>query len=158
MNGHHLVTMDIRPHQRFSTRLSLDAGAISAFARAVGDANPLHHDVGYARATRYGGIVASGPQTSALLMGLAATHFSQGADMVGLEFTFRFRAAVPVDDTLELEWLVTAVRATSKPATQVVDLCGRLRTSRGTTAVGARGRVLVTHRAGDDARAERARR
>lgn len=139
--------MDIRPHQRFATRLSLDAASISAFARAAGDANPLHHDAAYARASRYGGVVASGPQTSALLMGLAATHFSAGADMVGLEFTFRFRAAVPADDALELEWLVAAVRPTSKPSTRVVELYGRLRTSRGTTAVGARGRVLVTERA-----------
>ncbi len=138
--------MDVRPHQRFSTRLALDAATISAFAAAAGDANPLHHDVGYARGTRYGGIVASGPQTSALLMGLAATHFSKVADMVGLEFKFWFRAAVLADDPVELEWLVAAVRPTSKAATRVVELYGRLRTSRGATAVGARGRVLVTDR------------
>ncbi|MBK8099781.1 MAG: MaoC family dehydratase [Planctomycetes bacterium] len=140
--------MDVRPHQRFSARLAIDAASISAFARAAGDENPLHHDVAYARASRYGGIVASGPQTSALLMGLAATHFSRDADMVGLEFAFRFRAAVLADDALKLEWLVAAVRPTSKPRTRVVDLYGRLCTSSGTTAVGARGRVLVTERVG----------
>jgi hypothetical protein len=50
------------PHERFSAVLSLDPGSISAFARAVGDMNPLHHNADFAAATRFGWLTASGPQ------------------------------------------------------------------------------------------------
>ncbi len=38
--------------------IEVERGAIKKFARAIGDANPLHHDEQYARALGYGDIIA----------------------------------------------------------------------------------------------------
>jgi acyl dehydratase len=135
--------MNIAPHDRFSRSVTLDEEDISRFAQAAGDANPLHHDREFARRSGYGSIIASGHQTSALLMGLTATYLSKQARMVGLQFSFRFRAPVPANEPLELEWLVTDVRESARLGGRLVNLAGRLRCSGGRTEVGARGRVLV---------------
>jgi len=80
------------------------------------------------------------------LMALTATHFSKAGAMLGLEFWFRFRKPVFADETISLEWLVVAVRENAKLGGDVVELRGRIRNLAGETAVGAKGRVLVTER------------
>jgi len=115
--------MAVQPQDRFSRTVRLTEAEIFAFAEASGDANPLHHDREYAASSKYGGIVASGPQTGALLMGLAASHFSAFGPKVGLEFTFLFRAAVPADDDLILAWLV--IRVEPKRSGSLVEMRGR---------------------------------
>ena len=97
------------PGERFSTDISLTPAEVAAFARAAGDHNPVHHDPAFAAGTRYGRLIASGTQTSALLMGLTASHFSTRGAMVGLEFWFRFRRPVHADETVHVEWLVVRV-------------------------------------------------
>jgi 3-hydroxybutyryl-CoA dehydratase len=64
--------------------------------------------------------------------------------MLGLEFWFRFRRPVYADETITLEWLVIAVKHNPRLNRDVIDLCGRIRKETGETAVGAKGRVLVT--------------
>lgn len=135
-----------KPRERFSSTVTLTPAAASAFAHAAGDDNPLHHDAGYAAGTRYGRPVASGTQTAAHLMALTATHFSRRGDMVGLEFWFRFKKPVFADETISLEWLVVAVKENARLGGDVVELRGRVRNAAGETAVGAKGRVLVTER------------
>lgn len=135
-----------RPHERFSRTVTLAPDQVAAFARAAGDDNPVHRDAGFAATTRFGEPIASGAQTTALLLGLAASHFSERAAMVGLEFWVRFRRPVPAGDTVVVEWLVVAVRADGRLGGDVVDLRGRVRRGDGVTAVGAKGRVLVTDR------------
>ena len=130
-------------HERFSSTIMLTPAAVSAFARAAGDDNPLHHDAEHAAASRYGRLVASGPQTAAHLMALTASHFSQRGAMVGLEFWFRFRRPVFADETIRLEWLVISVEQNSRFGGEVIDLRGRIRNQASETAVGAKGRVLV---------------
>jgi acyl dehydratase len=73
------------PHERFSAVVSLEPGATSAFAYAVGDTNPVHHDAAYAAASRFGRLLASGPQTTAHLLALTASHFSKRGAMLGLD-------------------------------------------------------------------------
>jgi len=92
-----------QPHERFSQVLSLTPAATSAFAHAAGDPNPVHHDAAYAATTRFRRLLASGPQTTAHLMGLTASHFSKRGAMLGLEFWFRFRRPVYADETITLE-------------------------------------------------------
>ena len=133
-----------RPHERFAARLSLTPNAVSAFARAVGDENPLHHDEAIAARSRFGRVFASGAQTTGHLMALTATHFAERGAMVGLEFWFGFKKPVYADETVHLEWLVISVKPTSRRDGEIIDLRGRLRNQRGETAVGAKGRVLVT--------------
>ena len=134
------------PHERFSSTIVLTPATVSAFARAAGDDNPLHHDPDHAAATRYGRLVASGPQTTAHLMALTASHFSQRGAMVGLEFWFRFRRPVFANETIRLEWLVVSVKPNSRLGGDVIELRGRIRNEAGETAVGAKGCVLISEK------------
>jgi 3-hydroxybutyryl-CoA dehydratase len=133
-----------RPHERFSARVSLEPGAVSAFAHAVGDTNPIHHDPEIAAKSRFGRLVASGPQTTAHLLALTASHFSKRGAMLGLEFWVRFRRPIYADETITLEWLVISVKHNSRLNGDIVDLRGRIRNESGETAVGAKGRILLT--------------
>jgi acyl dehydratase len=133
-----------QPHERFSARLALEPAAARAFARAVGDTNPLHHDAEFAASTRFGRLLASGPQTTAHLFALTASHFSKRGAMLGLEFWVRFRRPVYADETITLEWLVVSVKDSPRLNGEIIDLRGRIRKESGETAVGAKGRVLVT--------------
>jgi acyl dehydratase len=135
-----------RPHQRFSREVTLPAEEVAAFARAVGDSNPIHYDAEFAASTRFGRPIASGTQTTALLLALTASHFALFGGMVGLEFWVRFRRPVYAGETVVLEWLVVEVTPSERLGGDVVDLRGRVRTVAGETAVGAKGRVLVTAR------------
>ncbi len=136
--------MQTRPHERFSAQLSLEPSATQAFASAVGDTNPLHHDAEFAAATRFGRLLASGPQTTAHLLALTAAHFSKRGAMLGLEFWVQFRRPIYADETITLEWLVVSVKDSPRLNGEIIDLRGRIRKENGETAVGAKGRVLVT--------------
>ena len=97
------------PRERFSSEVRLTPTMVAAYAHAAGDNNPVHHDRAFAASTRYGRLIASGTHTTALLLGLTASHFSQTGAMVGLEFWVRFRRPIYADETIRLEWLVVKV-------------------------------------------------
>jgi acyl dehydratase len=134
------------PRERFSSEVRLTPRTVGAYARAAGDDNPVHHDPEFAATTRYGRLIASGTHTTALLLGLTASHFSKRGAMVGLEFWVRFRRPIYADETIRLEWLVIRVTPNDKREGDVVELRGRIRTEDGQTALGAKGKVLVTDR------------
>jgi acyl dehydratase len=138
------MLMNIRPHDRFSAEVTLTPNSVAEYARAAGDSNPVHFDSSFAVRTRYGRLIASGTQTTALLLGLTAAHFSKDTSMVGLEYWVRFRRPVFADETIRLEWLVIKVTPNSRLGGYIVDLRGRIRGHDGETAVGAKGRILVT--------------
>jgi len=138
--------MNIRPHDRFSRKITLTPDKVGEYALAAGDSNPVHFDAAFAAQTRYRGLIASGTQTTALLLGLTAAHFSRDASMVGLEYWVRFRRPVYADETIRLEWLVIKVTPSRRLGGHIVDLRGRIRGQDGQTAVGAKGRVLITDR------------
>jgi len=119
---------------------------VSEYARGVGDSNPLHHDPEFAATTRYGRLIASGTQTTALLLGLTASHFSKVGAMVGLDFSVNFRRPVFADETIRMEWLVIRVTPSASTNGEIVELRGRIRGQSGLTALGAKGKVLVTDR------------
>ena len=129
----------------FERSVTLDAAGVAAFAAASGDPNPLHHDAEAAARSRFGGLIASGPQTSSLMMGLCAAWFTARGESVGLEFSFRFRRAVPVGETLHIRWTVTAI--TPKPALggDIVALAGDARRGNGEVALEATGSALLWH-------------
>jgi len=66
--------------------------------------------------------------------------------MVGIEFSFRFKAGVPANDSLSLDWMVVRSTPTRSRTSEVVELRGRIKTSSGRTVVGAKGKVLVSAR------------
>ena len=136
--------MNVHPRDRFSTQITLTPTTVAEFAHAAGDENPVHRDPAFAATTRYGRPIASGTHTTALLLGLTASHFSRGASMVGLEFWVRFRRPVYADETIRLEWLVIKVTPNARLGGDIVELRGRVKGEDGQTALGAKGRVLVT--------------
>jgi 3-hydroxybutyryl-CoA dehydratase len=93
--------------------LLLDAAAIRSGARLVGDMNPLHHDEAFARRSRFAGLIASGAHTAALLVGMLGQHFgndsTDGAGLVGVDYSVQFRAPVRVDCPMRMQWEVTGV-------------------------------------------------
>ena len=133
-----------RPGERFSSEITLTPAQVASFAREVGDDNPVHHDPVHAAATRFGRLIASGPHTTALLLALTAAHFSKRGAMLGLEFWQRFRRPIFADETIRLEWLVVKVTPSASLNGDIVELRGRIKGADGRTAVGAKGRVLVT--------------
>ncbi len=64
--------------------------------------------------------------------------------MVGLEFWVRFHRPIYADETIRLEWLVVKVTPNANAQGDIVELRGRIQNQDGQTALGAKGRVLVT--------------
>lgn len=138
--------MRAHPRERFSSEVRLSPETVSRFAAAAGDDNPIHHDPEFAATTRFGRPTASGPHTTALLLALTASHFSQKGAMLGLEFWVRFRRPIYADETIRLEWMVIKVTPNEKLRGDIVELRGRIQGQDGKTALGAKGRVLVADR------------
>jgi 3-hydroxybutyryl-CoA dehydratase len=136
--------VNVHPRDRFSTQVTLTPTMVAEFAHTAGDENPVHRDPVFAATTRYGRPIASGTHTTALLLGLTASHFSRDSSMVGLEFWVRFRRPVYADETIRLEWLVIKVTPSARLGGDIVELRGRVKGEDGQTALGAKGRVLVT--------------
>ncbi len=130
-------------NERFSRTVTLTPDDVSAFARQVGDHNPVHHDAEFAAGTRYKRLIASATQTTALLLGLIATHFSQRGATVGLDFTFKLRKAIFADETISLEWEVVEILEAPHLKGDVVVARGRIVNAAGETAVDAKARLLV---------------
>ena len=138
--------MNTKPHDRFSCEITLTPDSVAEYARAAGDRNPVHFDPAFAARTRYRRLIASGTQTTALLLGLTATHFSKDTSMVGLEYWVKFRRPVFADERIRVEWLVIKVTRNARLGGDIVELRGRVRGEDGKTSIGAKGRVLVTNR------------
>ena len=64
--------------------------------------------------------------------------------MLGLEFWVRFRRAIYADEVIRLEWLVIKVTPNEKLKGDIVELRGRIQGQDGRTALGAKGRILLT--------------
>ena len=101
--------------ETFTQRARFGDDEIRAFAAAVHDHNPLHHDVAAARAAGYRGLIASGTQLGSVFMAMTATHFAKptadGRPRLGLGmgFDIRFRAPVCPNEDIDLRWTVTRI-------------------------------------------------
>jgi acyl dehydratase len=101
--------------ERCARTMRFDRAAVAAFAHLTGDANPLHFDTAVAERSRHGRVIASGQHTTSLLIGLAATYFSRGADaqqetreVLSLNFNFALKHPVFADEDAELAWVVSS--------------------------------------------------
>jgi acyl dehydratase len=135
--------MTVTVGETFSKRHLFTAADISDLARRAGDLNPLHHDADKAAKTRFGGLIASGAQTSALLMGLAAAYLSRDHDTAGLEFTFRLRRGVPAGTDAILSWEITSVEPNPKLGGDLVGFRGEIADAAGQRYLNAEGRAVV---------------
>ena len=128
--------------EAFSKQVQFDAAGIAEFATLSGDTNPLHHDAAYAAKSRFGGIIASGPQVTSLLMAMVAAYLASRGPGVGLGFNFRLRSAVRAGELVTLRWKVTAVKEKRSLGGHVISLEGEAVRPDGTVAVIATGDVL----------------
>ena len=128
-------------------RLTLTDDDIREGAARVHDLNPIHHDLGAARAAGYPALVASGAHTGAIFMGITATHFSAPyvstqpsrslpRAMLGLGFDFRFRAVVFGGEPLTMRWAVTGGDWKASLGGWIVEAEGSVLTPRGPALVG----------------------
>jgi len=136
--------MYARIGESFERTEALDEETISAFARSIGDLNPLHHDRLAAGASRFGGVIASGPHYASILLALAATYFSRSTSMVGLEFSLKFQAPARPGDALRFRWEVIDVAWNEKLKGDIVSLAGSVWNSAGTELLTSQGKVLVS--------------
>ncbi|MCG8414025.1 MAG: MaoC family dehydratase [Pseudomonadales bacterium] len=137
--------MEVRPHDRFSKSYQLNPELVAQQALVVGDTNPVHHDVEFAKNTRFNRPIASGTHTTALLLALTASHFSQDSAMLGLDYWVGFKRPIYADEKIDLQWLVIRVTPNAKLGGDIVELRGRILGEDGKTSLGAKGRLLVTN-------------
>ena len=86
---------------------------ISRFAMLTLDSNPVHHDREEAVRAGLPDVIASGQHTSALMSGLAATHFSRDDDgiaraMLCLHFNFAYREPIFAGSDVTMRWVVSS--------------------------------------------------
>ena len=134
---------NISPGQMIIKEETFTKENISEFARMCGDMNPLHHREDYARGTRFENIVACGPHTASLMMGLTASHYSKETEMLGLEFAFDFRKPVFAGETVKVEWEVKEVEYNRRLEGSIVSLTGKMIKENGEEAVTGKGKVLI---------------
>jgi acyl dehydratase len=114
---------------------------IRAFATMCEDFNPLHHDAEAAAASRFGGLIASGPHYVSLLLGLLATAYSKHGPQVGVECSVVFAKPVRPGDTIEFKWVVREIAPKSKG--DIVTLDGSITNQHGDTVLTAIGKILA---------------
>lgn len=121
---------------------------IATFARLTNDTNPLHFDNQAAQRARHGEIIASGQQTTAMMIGLVASHFSRSDDgnereLLCLNFNFAFKAPVFAEQELVLHWRVATVEWNATLGGWLAHVDGRATVRHAHPCVIGRGTLLV---------------
>jgi acyl dehydratase len=142
-----LVATLVQVGERIEHRARYGREDIARFASLTMDTNPVHHDREAARAAGLPDVIASGQHTSALMSGLAASHFSRRDDgvareMLCLHFNFAYKAPILADSEVALEWTVAATEWNASLAGVIAQLEGKAVVG-GAPAVIGRGTVLV---------------
>jgi acyl dehydratase len=138
-----VTPLPVLPGERFSREHQFRPEEVIAFAMAAGDDNPLHHDAERAADTRFGGLIVSGTHTTALLLGLTASHFAKRGSVVGYGFSVRFERPVRADECVTLQWIVTKVDPLPGRRGEHVWMEGSVRSACGDVLVSATGEVRV---------------
>lgn len=135
--------LPFRVGERFSREIRFEAEMIRTFARLVGDTNPLHHDEDLAARSRFGGLIASGTHTSALIMAVVADHITSKRASLGLETACQFRRAVTAGTHLLVEWTIVSVEVKPRLDGHLLTLEGQASDSNGILYATAQAKILV---------------
>ena len=144
-----LIASLVRVGERIEHVAHYTRDEISRFATLTLDLNPVHHDREAARRAGLVDVIASGQHTSALMSGLAATHFSRADDgvarsMLCLHFNFAYREPIFADSDVALRWVVSGTEWNASLDGVIAQLEGKALVG-DVAAVIARGTVLVRH-------------
>ncbi len=131
-----------KPGDSFSKRYVFTRESIARFIAESGDINRLHHDEDFARKSRFGGIIASGTQSTAVLTGFIAEQYP--VNSLGLENCVRFTRGIPAGLSATLSWKVVAVEPKAKLGGHIVSLAGEIRGDDGLVYMTATSRILYT--------------
>lgn len=133
---------------RIGEEISCDAvfgkDSIKQFATLAGDMNPLHHDEAFANASRYGSLIASGTQTSSVMMGALASFISSRGSAVGLGFSMKMRKAVKAGEKAKIVWTIVSVDYKASLGGDIVTFEGELLNAEGQVAVSATSQNLIS--------------
>ncbi len=129
--------------QELVADIAFTPDSVRAFATLTNDTNPLHHDEALAAGTRFGGLIASGTQTTGLLLGSLANHIFPDNASLGLGCSFQLRKAVPADAAMTARWIVRTI--TPKPSLRgvIMTLEGGLFDKAGVAFVEATATIAV---------------
>lgn len=122
----------------------VSADEIVEFARAY-DPQPFHLDAAAGQQTHFGGLVASGWMTCAIVMRLYCDHYIPPASSMGSPGidTLRWLRPVRPGDRLRARaTIVDARRSTSKPDRGVITLLQEAVNQHGETVVSYQGRAM----------------
>jgi acyl dehydratase len=140
---------DFTPGRRFQTPgLTLTEAAIIDFAERF-DRQPFHLDVEAAKATPFGGLIASGIHTIAVTFSLFLQTGVTAASSLGSPGLDEVRWLQPVrpGDTLRVDAEVVAARPSSSKADRgVVTMSYTAHNQRGETVMTMRGHQLLRRR------------
>lgn len=128
---------------KFSKTHTFNEDQVRAFAIEAGDTNPLHHDTEVAAASRYKKLIVSGTHSTALVLGLTASHFSKNYSVVGVSFSVEFHRPVFADATVQIEWEVVAATMI-RDNVETVEMRGGMFDENGHLCVQATGVVRVS--------------
>lgn len=129
--------------ERFEQTQTFTREAIRAYALALGDLNPAHHDLEVAKRLGFPDLIAAGAHSVAPFTSMVATHYAQEHDTLGLEFSFKFLAAVVAGDTITMRWMVRDVQHKEKLGGELVFLDGEMINQHGKIVVSSQGTILV---------------
>lgn len=110
----------VTPGAKFERVVTLDEQSARAFATLAGDFNPIHHDQAFAETSRFGGLIVSGTQTTAMMLAMTATYLCAYGPCLGLNASFKFRRGIRMGETVRMAWTVTAVTPKSRMGDLVV--------------------------------------
>jgi acyl dehydratase len=126
-----------RVGEEISSEVLFDKDGIKQFATMAGDMNPLHHDEAVAKASRYGSLIASGTQTTSVMMGALASFISSRGTAVGLGFSVKMRKAVKAGERAKIVWKTVSIEYKASLGGDIVTFDGELLNSEGQVAVSA---------------------
>jgi 3-hydroxybutyryl-CoA dehydratase len=136
-------TPPLRVGEKISREITIDADDIRQYAMLAGDENPLHHDEEIAKRSRFGGLIASGTHTCALMMAAIPTYLSKRCASVGLGFSVRLRQPVRAGERLHIEWTIVSIKPSARLSGHIVTFEGKLETGNGQIAITATQEALI---------------